>query len=240
MFGAPISSSRAAASLFAIIAFAAFMPNTARAVTISTTYTFASSTIDGFHPAASGISHDFLANATKFNPALGTLDSVGVFWSITLQATATQTSGAPGDGFGAGGGNAVSFNGQDYSGFSLSVNGTTTQLNKPVTVSDTEGAPITTLISGVNASPSVIQGAIGTGTVPVDYDYSGSFNGADTLSDVSETFSGSVEVAYNYTPSSVAVPLPKSLSMSLLGLGMLASFGLLKMAKESSASRRLA
>ena len=125
-------------------------------------------------------------------------------------------------------------------GFGLDVNGTSTQLNEPVTASDTEESPAATFVSGVNISGPDFQGEIGTGTVPVVYPYTGVLNGANTFSDVSETLSGNVEIAYNYTPSSAAVPLPNSLSMSMLGFGMLASFGLLKKAKGSSISRRIA
>jgi hypothetical protein len=238
MIRASILSSRVTASLLALIALAAFMPNPSRAAQISTTYNFTPFTIDGFQ---SSFSHDFSVNVQDFNPALGTLDSIGVSMSMTLQATATQTSGTPGDGFGGGGGAAPSFNGQSFEGFSLNVSGTTTQLNKPATVSDTEGSQVTFSISGGNIFPPDFQGAIGTGTVPVVYPYSsGNFDGADTLSDVSETFSGSVKIAYNYTSPSAAVPLPKSLSMSLVGLGMLVMLRVLKMAKESSAFRRVA
>jgi hypothetical protein len=240
MISSRISPSRAAAFLLALIAFAAFLPGTSRAVTISTTYTVTSFTIDGFQDT--DFLHDLSVNAEKFNPALGTLDSIGVFWTVTLQATASQTSGTPGDGFGGGGGGAPNFNGQSSVGFSLDVNGTTTQLNKPVTVSDTEESPATTFsISAGNIFPPDFQGAIGTGTVPVFYPYGGVLDGADTLSDVSETLSGSVKVAYNYTPAgaAAAVPLPKSLSMSLVGVGTLVLLRLVKKAKEYSASSRL-
>jgi hypothetical protein len=228
-----ISRSRAASFLLALITVAASLPNTSRAATLSTTYNFPAFTIDGFQ---SSLSHEFAVNVQDFNPALGTLDSIGVSVSMTLQAAATQTSGTPGDGFGAGGGAAPTFDGQSFEGFSLDASGDVTQLNQPFTVSDTEGSTVT-FNSGVNISPSDFQGAIGTGTVPVTYPYNGDFDGANALSDLSENFSGSVMISYNYTPSSAAVPLPKSLSMSLVGLGMLASLRLLKMAKDS---RRLA
>jgi hypothetical protein len=237
MIRARILSSPAAVSLLALLWLAGFRPNASSAAQISTTYNFPSFTIDGFQ---SSFSHDFSVNVQQFNPALGALDSIGVSISMTVQATVTQTSGTPGDGFGAGGGAAPIFNGQSFLGFGLNVSGDTSQLNTPVTESDTEGSQTTFSLGADNIFPPDFQGAIGSGTVPVTYPYSGDVNGASTLSDVSETFSGEVTIAYNYTPASAAVPLPKSLSMSLLGLGMLVVLRVLKIAKESSASRRVA
>jgi len=238
MIRARILSSRAAVFLLALLWLTGFRPNASSAAQISTTYNFPSFTIDGFQ---SSFSHDFSVNVQQFNPALGALDSIGVSISMTAQATATQTSGTPGSGFsfGAGGGAAPIFDGQSFLGFGLNVSGATPQLNTPVTVSDTEGSQITFSIGADNIFPPDFQGAIGTGTVPVTYPYNGDVNGANTLSDVSETFSGEVTIAYNYTPAS-PVPLPKSLSTSLLGLGMLVALRALKVAKDSSASRRVA
>ncbi|HEX4055343.1 MAG TPA: hypothetical protein VHX86_13850 [Tepidisphaeraceae bacterium] len=232
-----ISSSRAAGCLLAIIALAALIPSTSLAATISTTYNLTSLTLDGFQFEL----HDFTVDATQFNPALGALDSIDVVWSITNELTATQTSGNIGDSLESQSSGLVFFNGQNYDGITLPNPASATQFNTPFTSSVTGGSDsVTELISGVNISGPDFQGAIGIGTVPVEFQADVSFAGADSFSDQSTTVSGSVEVSYNYTSSSTAVPLPNSLSMSMLGLGMLASFGLLKKAKGSSISRRIA
>src|SRR5450432_1119725 len=122
MSNVPIASSRVAASLLAIIALAAFMPNTSRAGTVSTTYTFAAKKLDGFQNT---FSRDFAVNAAQFNPALGKLNSVDVVFSMTLEVDATST--VVGDSMSASGGGGPSFNTQGFNGFGLFAPATSTK-----------------------------------------------------------------------------------------------------------------
>jgi hypothetical protein len=95
------------------------------------------------------------------------------------------------------------------------------------------------LVAGMTSSPADIQAAVGTGTVPAEFSYSGFFAGATGLSDLSTTSSGTVQVTYNYSTLG-AVPLPDSLEASLSALAALGLLRLGKAAKKSLPSNRLA
>ena len=227
-----IASSRATAALLGIIALLVLMPTSSRAGAVSTVYTFDAQTLDGLQPT---LSRDFAQSVAQFNPSLGTLNSIVVAFSMTI--TDNATSPLVGDAMEASGGASPVFNGQGLLGFSVNASATSTK-SGPFSATDTEGST-ETLIRGVTTSPTTFDGVIGTGTIPFDYPFTGIFDGNSELVDPSVTTSGSLNVTYDFSSSSAAVPMPSSLKTSLWGLVALGLFRLGKTAKDSFASGRV-
>jgi hypothetical protein len=143
---------------------------------------------------------DFTGTLQPFNPALGTLESFQIDWSIDFSASGTVTGGTGGSFYSTGAGGAYYINGISYSGDGGGL-GDGGPLGDPVSlffnVSDSQLFQVAD--AGVSYNPSILTAVLGIGTFPLFWDTGFGIDGTD-VSGVSGSAIGSVAITYNYVP----------------------------------------
>ncbi len=141
---------------------------------------------------------EFTGTFQPFNPALGTLESFQINWSIDFAASGTVT-GDPSGSFNASASGGYRLNGLSNGGYSNS-DGDGGPTDQPVSLAFSVADPDLFLVSnaGVTYNPSLLAVVLGANSFPIDWDTAYVISGSG-VGGVSGSAIGSVELIYNYS-----------------------------------------